>query len=52
MSKYTTQVRYLCETHTAEPLENFDNLTGVRRIDAIINSAHSAIFDFDYPIFS
>lgn len=52
MSKYTTQVRYLCETHTNEPLETFDSLTGVRRIDAIIKASRASIFDFDYPIFA
>lgn len=51
MSYYTTEVRYLCESMTDVPLENFDNLKGVRRIDAIIDSAKSNIFDFDYPIF-
>ena len=51
MSYYTTEVRYLCESMTDVPLETFDNLRGVRRIDAIIDSAKSNIFDFDYPIF-
>ena len=51
MSIYTTELRYICETMTDEPLENFDNLKGVRRIDAIIDSSKGNIFDFDYPIF-
>lgn len=51
MSYYTTEVRYLCESMTDVPLENFDNLKGVRRIDAIIDSSKGNIFDFDYPIF-
>lgn len=51
MSVYTTELRYICETMTDEPLENFDNLKGVRRIDAIIDSSKGNIFDFDYPIF-
>ena len=51
MSMYTTELRYICETMTEEPLENFDNLKGVRRIDAIIDSSKGNIFDFDYPIF-
>ena len=51
MSIYTTELRYICETMTEEPLENFDNLKGVRRIDAIIDSSKGNIFDFDYPIF-
>ena len=51
MSMYTTELRYICETMTDEPLENFDNLKGVRRIDAIIDSSKGNIFDFDYPIF-
>lgn len=51
MSTYTTELRYICETMTEEPLENFDNLKGVRRIDAIIDSSKGNIFDFDYPIF-
>ena len=51
MSYYTTEVRYLCESMTNVPLENFDNLKGVRRIDAIIDSSKGNIFDFEYPIF-
>lgn len=51
MSYYTTEIRFICESMTDEPLENFDNLKGVRRIDAIIDSSKSNIFDFDYPIF-
>lgn len=51
MSYYTTEVRYLCESMTDVPLENFDNLKGVRRIDAIIDSSKGNIFDFEYPIF-
>lgn len=47
MSKYTTEVRYICETNTAYPIagDGFDN------IESIINASHSKIFNFNYPIF-
>ena len=40
MSKYTTEVRYICETH------------GVgKNVDEIISSSAPKIFDFNFPIF-
>ena len=46
MSKYTTQVRFICET--AAGLEDSQGYGDTTRI---INEARSKIFDFDYPIF-
>lgn len=46
MSKYTTEVRYICETY-AGLTESAD----MPRVDEIIELARSKIFDFDYPIF-
>lgn len=46
MSKYTTELRYICE--------NYAGLTdskGYGDIDSIINQARPKLFDFDYPIF-
>lgn len=46
MSKYTTQVRFICET--AAGLEESQGYLDTNRI---INEARAKIFDFDYPIF-
>ena len=46
MSKYSTQVRHICE--------NYAGLTesaGYGKVEEIIASARSKVFDFDYPIF-
>ena len=46
MSKYTTQVRFICE--------NYAGLTesvGYGKVDEIIASARKKVFDFPYPIF-
>lgn len=46
MSKYTTEVRFICE--------NFAGLNeseGYDKVDEIINLARPKVFDFDYPIF-
>lgn len=47
MSKYTTEVRYICETNTSRPIEG----NGFNHIDEIIETSHTNIFNFDYPIF-
>lgn len=46
MSKYTTEVRFLCET-----LFGLKESVGATSIDTILDSVHSKIFDFEYPIF-
>ena len=46
MSKYTTEVRFICE--------NAAGLTeseGYSRVDEVINKAIPAVFNFDFPIF-
>ena len=46
MSKYTTEVRYICE--------NYAGLTesgGYSSINTILEQARSHVFDFEYPIF-
>lgn len=47
MSKYTTEVRWICETSVSHPVSGngFDN------IDEIINASHTNVFNFSYPIF-
>ncbi len=47
MSKYTTEVRYICEV--AAGLKESEGLDSV---DQIIKTAAPKIFDFDYPIFA
>ncbi len=46
MSKYTTQVRFICET--ASGLSESEGQTSVKQI---IASAIPSVFDFDFPIF-
>lgn len=46
MSKYTTEVRFICE-NAAGVTES----TGYTRIDDVINKAIPAVFSFDFPIF-
>lgn len=46
MSKYTTEVRFLCESLTGH-----DESEGYSSIDEIIEDALPIIFSFDFPIF-
>lgn len=46
MSKYTTEVRFICE-NSAGVIES----EGYKSINEIVNKARQKIFDFDYPIF-
>lgn len=46
MSKYTTQVRYICENFAG-----YDESQGYLKVDSIIRSARPKVFNFDYPIF-
>ena len=46
MSKYTTEVRFICET--AAGLQASAGLTS---LDEILEAGRESIFDFDYPIF-
>lgn len=46
MSKYTTEVRFICETAAG-----LTESAGYSRIDEIINKAIPAVFSFDFPIF-
>lgn len=46
MSKYTTEVRYICEVNA-----NLSESEGYNSIDTIIAESRAKIFDFDYPIF-
>lgn len=46
MSKYTTEVRFICESLTGH-----DDSTGYDNIDSIIEDAIPLIFSFDFPIF-
>lgn len=46
MSKYTTEVRFLCEQAAG-----LTESAGYDRIDNILDSARDKIFDFDFPLF-
>ena len=46
MSKYTTELRYICETYAG-----LDESVGYNSIEEIIAKSRTKIFDFDYPIF-
>lgn len=46
MSKYTTEVRFICENAAG-----LTESTGYSRIDDVINKAIPAVFSFDFPIF-
>lgn len=46
MSKYTTQVRFICEQ-----LSGYVQSVDYSDVDLVLRSAESKIFDFDYPIF-
>lgn len=46
MSKYTTQVRYICET-----LAGLSESANYSSVDSVIEAAAPKIFDFEFPIF-
>lgn len=46
MSKYTTEVRFICE-HSAGLPES----VGYNSIDSVLDASREKVFDFDYPIF-
>lgn len=46
MSRYTTEVRFICET-----LAGYDMSKGYGKVSEIINNSWDKIFDFDFPIF-
>ena len=46
MSKYTTEVRYICE-HLAGETES----VGSDNVDSVIEKSRTKIFDFDFPIY-
>lgn len=46
MSKYTTEVRFICET-----LAGLDESAGLTSVKEVINKSRGKIFDFEYPIF-
>lgn len=46
MSKYTTEVRFICEVNSG-----LNESVGYSKIEDIINGAIPKIFDFDFPMF-
>lgn len=46
MSKYTTEVRFICETYAGyEESQDYNN------VDTVIGNSREKIFDFNFPIF-
>lgn len=46
MSKYTTEVRYICESYAG-----VDESTEFPEVEQVISDAREHVFDFEYPIF-
>ena len=46
MSKYTTELRFICETYA-----EYDESQDYSEVKDVISKSRSKIFDFDYPIF-
>ena len=46
MSRYTTQVRYICEHYAG-----LEHSVGYDQIEDVLNAAWPKIFDYDFPIF-
>ena len=46
MSKYTTEVRFICETESG-----LTESVGYNDIDTVLDNSVNKIFDFDFPIF-
>lgn len=46
MSKYTTELRFICESYN-----NLDTSVGLSRVKTVIDNALPKLFDFDFPIF-
>lgn len=46
MSKFTTEVRYICETYAG-----LDESTGFEDVETVINNSYRKVFNFDFPIF-
>lgn len=47
MGKYTTEVRYICETSVSESVQG----NGFNSVDEIISKSRANVFNFNYPIF-
>lgn len=47
MSKYTTELRYICEMNSGFPVEEMS----AHSTDEIISASREKIFDFSYPIY-
>lgn len=46
MSKYTTELRYICETFAG-----YDESQGASKVDEVIDKSRAKLFNFTYPIF-
>lgn len=50
MSKYTTELRWLCENYVENHRDELGDYD-LNTVDGIINASRGYVFDFDYPIF-
>ena len=46
MSKYTTEVRFICES-----VSGLDNSVGANDVNSVLNNSWDKIFNFNFPIF-
>ena len=46
MSKFTTEVRYICETYAG-----LEKSAGLNDVETVINNSYEKVFNFDFPIF-
>ena len=46
MSKFTTEVRYICETYAG-----LEKSAGFNDVETVINNSYEKVFNFDFPIF-
>lgn len=46
MSKYTTELRFICEEYAG-----LDDSVGYNSVDEVVNGSYKKVFDFPYPIF-
>ena len=46
MSKYTTEVRFICETYAG-----LSDSVGLTKVNDVLAQSWNKVFDFDFPIF-
>ena len=46
MSKYTTEVRFICESYAG-----LSDSVGLTNVNTVLQNSVDKVFDFDFPIF-